>query len=117
MPISFYIFLLASFVSLIPAYYDHGETWDAIRSGLGKKREHVQKLAALWAVPVLIIAGTVFLGIESLKSGWQTEQAALDYRRATNNLGQAESQLKAATNALAQAKAGMLPASTIPPSK
>jgi len=116
-PISFYIFLLASFVSLIPAFYDGGATWDATRSGLGNKRAHAQKLAALWAVPVLIMTGTVVLGIESLKSGWQTEQAALDYRRATNNLGQAESQLKAATNALAPAKAGMLPASTMPPSK
>jgi hypothetical protein len=111
-PTSFYIFLVASFIALIPAWFDHGETWEEIKSGdKNKKCQNLMKLSALWIIPILTIIGTVYLGIESVASGRQEKRHEADLTSAhkdifnlSNQVQQVSSEYNEATNALAQAK-------------
>jgi hypothetical protein len=111
-PTSFYIFLVASFIALIPAWFDHGETWEEIKSGdKNKKCQNLMKLSALWIIPILTIIGTVYLGIESVVSDRQEKRHEADLTSAhkdiinlSNQVQQISSEYNEATNALAQAK-------------
>jgi hypothetical protein len=75
---SFYIFLFASFLAFLPAYWDHGATWKEIKSNRGTaKFQKKLKLFVLWSLPILGLIGTVFLGIEGLRSDKQTEELTI----------------------------------------
>jgi hypothetical protein len=101
-PISFCIFLVSSFVALLPAYWDHGKTWGEIKLGLGNRNQNILKLFVLWIIPILTIIGTVFLGVEALTANKQEKQHVNEYRDVSNSLVSVSSQLQVATNELTQ---------------
>jgi hypothetical protein len=100
-PTSFYIFLVCSLAALLPAYWDHGETWEEIKLGTGNKNQNILKLLVLWTIPILTIIGTVFLGIESLMVDKQQQQQEREYRDVTNSMVSFSNQLQR-TNILAR---------------
>jgi hypothetical protein len=124
-PTSFYIFLVASLIALIPAWFDHGETWAEIKSGEKEKRcANVIKLMALWIIPFLTIIGTLYLGLESIESddnekirdqvvvglSNQLSVTTLQLNVQSNQVRQVASKYNAATNALAVAQSAVVEA-------
>jgi hypothetical protein len=109
--ISFYFFLVGSLLAFLPAYWDHGKTLKEARSSKGNKRFQKQsKLFVLWAVPILGLFGTIFLGIEGVKDDRQygdltnsLQKVTVQYEQATNDLYLANKAAADATSAAANA--------------
>lgn len=93
MPKSFYIFLFVSFVALIPAFFDHGETWELLKFEKEKRCRHLLKLLALWIIPFSTIIGTIYLGFESKDAAMQERQHEVEYAGVTNQLYDATNDL------------------------
>ena len=88
MTTSFYSFLIGSLIAFLPAYWDHGKTWREVKKdGQKNKTRSIVKLLVLWTIPISGLFGTVFLGIENVKS--DAEMAGL-----SNDLAQAKTRLQ-----------------------
>jgi len=99
MPVSFWIFLAVSIVSFIPVFRDHSETNDCFKSSRGRaKFKAGVHLVALWIIPVFSLAGTVFLGVESISGDAQMSSLTTQLGTVSNKLETTESQLSSATN-------------------
>jgi hypothetical protein len=82
--------MIVSVLAFAPAYWDHGETWGEIKASKGKEKvQKLLKLFVLWAIPILSLIGTVFLGVESVSSDRQSEKSINDVaaaKQATTDL-------------------------------
>ncbi len=101
MPTSFYLFLIGSIIAFLPAYWDHGKTWQEVKKHVGnKKRRSIVKLMVLWAIPISGLTGTIFLGIESANEDIQGKKRDQQYSVVTNSLSQDEARLESRADRL-----------------